>query len=344
MVHTKIAILSQMKTFLSFLFLISITATPFFALAQAPRGTDPLNVTVTPQAPAPGVQTTITLTSTPIDLGRAIFIWSVNGSPKQSGPGIRTFSFTMGKATENTVVSVDIQPANGTPFSRTFTFRPGNVTLLWEADTYSPPWYRGKSIYTPGSDMRIVAVPSIIDEQGNTIPSNQLIYRWQIGGDPYADRSGLGRNTLYVTGNQLEGDQDIAVDILRSNGLRSAHAEITIPAEAPQLLLYKNDPLRGTLYNQALTGTVQLTDTETTILAEPYFLSGGVRQPNLVLYEWALNDNDITPQAKDQYLVTLRQSAGQSGQAKLTASMQNSNLKRLLQNATAELYLVFGVQ
>ncbi len=105
---------------------------------------------------------------------------------------------------------------------------------------------------------------------------------------------------------------------------------------------YKSDPLRGVLYSEAFNGTIVLKESETTLLAEPYFISGTVREPERVIYTWRLNEKEIQPQGTQRSLITLRQTAGQTGYANLALQIQNADLRRLLQQASAELRIFFG--
>lgn len=333
----------MLRSFGSLLVAITLLMTALPASAQE-RGPDPLIISVSPEAPQPGQTTTITLSSTPIKLGQAQITWSVNGSVQKSGPGEQSFTFTMGSSQSATVISVNIVPFGGSAITRTFTFRPGSITLVWEANTYVPPFYRGKSLYSPGADVRILAIPQVREPSGALIPSSELTFKWSVDDQGFADRSGLGRDAFYLSGAQLIEDQTVAVDVLRQNGLRAAHAEIVIPRTSPIIRLYKKDPLRGIMYSEAYSGNVRLPDTETTFQAEPYFISGKSREPERVVYTWALNDEPIEPPGSERSVVTLRQTAGQSGSARLSVSVQNADLRRLLQQATEEIRLLFGSQ
>lgn len=334
--------MNTLKKISSFIILLAFFILPGSAHAQQSLGQDPLVIEVTPKVPAPGDTTTITLTSTPVDLSRSTFVWKVNGAPKDSGAGKRSFTFTMGASSQSTIISVTITPPSGDTISRVFTFHPGSVSLLWEANTYTPPFYKGRALYTPGADVRIVAIPDIKDPNGTPVSSSRLTYKWSVDEEAFADRSGLGRNTFYLAGAQLQPDQVVAVDVLRENGIRAAHAELVIPKSSPMVRFYKSDPLRGVLYKGAYTDSVRLTDTETTLQAEPYFISGTTRESALVIYTWTLNNNTIEPQSADRSAVTLRQTVGQSGYATLSLQVQNADLRRLLQHASEELKIFFG--
>ena len=306
------------------------------------KSADPLSITVEPEAPAPGAETTITITSSSVDLGSAQIIWSLNGAPVASGSGVRTFSFTMGGVGGATIVALSVDPLQGSSFTRTFIFRPGSVILLWEANTYTPPFYVGKALYSPGANIRILALTSVADSGGVAISPENLIFKWEINGDAYADRSGLGKNVLDITGGQLRQAEIIGVDVLRADGSKAGRGDVLIPTTPPRALFYKKDPLRGVLYEKALRESFQLSEQETTFVAEPYYIAGRSRGSGEFIYEWTLNGLSIDPQGEDKSTITLRQEGSQSGRATLSFSMQNTNLKKLLQQTSATLQLILS--
>lgn len=329
---------------LSFLSLCALFILLPLGLSAQQAGSDPLFIDVQPSSPTPGQKTTITIDSSVFDLGQATIAWRVNGSPVAAGAGVRTITFTMGPAGKTTIVDLTIAPRTGTPFNRTFTFRPGSVTLLWEADTYVPPFFKGKSLYTPGATIRVQAIADVRDSAGNVVPSSELTYKWQMGGDAYADRSGLGRDTLIYDGNILGGSEEVGVDVIRKDGSKAASQVILIKDESPKILFYKKDPLRGVLYDSVLGENTKITETETTIVAEPYYVSGNSRNNPSFMYAWMLNDKEIAPQGSDPAVLTLRQTGAQSGNASLSFSIQNTNVKMLLQEAQARITLLLGTQ
>lgn len=312
------------------------------AHGQTARGTDALEIDVQPEAPAPGAQTTITLSSMSLDLNQATISWSVDGSPKASGAGLRSFEFIMGPAGRSTVVSVSITLVRGSVVSRTFTFRPASVLLLWEADTYTSPLYRGQALYSPGAGIRVLAVPSVVDAGGAPVPSSELNFRWQMGGDAYADRSGFGRDALLLSGSQLRNTEEVGVTLLRRDGSRAAAAVLEIPATQPMVRFYKVDPLRGTRYERALSGDVPLIDTETIIVAEPYFISGADKRASAYTHTWRLNGVAVASDGADPSVITLRQQGGAGGSAQLEYDIRSNTLTKLLQTASGALNLLLS--
>ena len=311
------------------------------AFAQS-RGSDPIDVSVEPEAPAPGESTTISLTSMTLDLSQATISWSLDGAEKASSVGQRTFTFTMGAAGKSTAVGLTIVPVRGSRTTRTFTFHPASVLLLWEADTYTPPLYKGRALYSGGAGVRILAVPSVIDGSGALVSPSDLNFRWEIEDEAYADRSGLGHDLLLISGSQLRGAETVSVTVLRRDGTKAASSRIVIPATSPLVRFYKVDPLRGTRYERSLIGDVSLTDTETTIVAEPYFISGSTKTSTDFANLWRLNGADVTPEGRDRSVITLRQQGATNGNAQLEFSIQNTSYEKLLQNASAAINLVLS--
>lgn len=315
---------------------------PAATLAQTAKGVDALEISVSPEAPAPGSSTTITLTSMSVDLSQATIAWTLDGQEKAAGVGFRTFTFTMGPAGKSTVVGVAITPARGSRITRTFTFRPGSVLLLWEADTYIPQNYPGRALYSAGATIRMLAVPTVLDDTGSPIPSSDLNFRWSLEGDAQADRSGLGRDLLLITGSQLRQQEEVGVEVLRRDGSKAAAATKIIGATTPFIRFYKVDPLRGTRYERNLAGQVTLTETETTVVAEPYFISGAPKNGTGFIRSWRLNGVEVQPEGRDQSVITLRQQGASGGSASLEFSVQYDSYKKLLQNASGAIELLLS--
>jgi len=328
-----------------FIFCIALlcASAPLFSYAQITSSQDVLSVSVNPQTPGAGEKTTITVSTSYFDAGTANFIWTINGAPViSSGAGARTITFTMGPVGKATSIGLTIRPRSGEPISRMFTFRPGGVTLLWEANTYVPPFYSGKALYSAGSSIKVLAITNIVDTAGRPVDASDLTFKWKINDVAFADRSGAGKNVLELTGHALGGPEQVLVDVLRRDGSKAGQGFVEIADTDPKILFYKKDPLRGTLYATALINQATLDDTETTIVAEPFYMSGTSRNQKSFTYEWLINDKPIAPQGKDPAVLTLRQTSAQTGSANLQFAIQNTDSSRLLQQASAALMLILG--
>lgn len=311
-----------------------------FAHAQIGPGPAPVQYIVAPETPGPQSPVYIEVQGVGDFLGNAQITWTVNGKVVSSGKGNRTVSFTTGALGSRTAVSVDIESATYGSISRTFSFTPSRVNLTWEADTTAPPLYAGRSLYSAGSRIKVYAFPEIA-RNGSSLSASSLSYQWSVGGTPQPAASGTGRNTFSFDGDQLHQGEVVAVNV-SSGSSAVGHAEATIPASSPLLLLYAHDPLRGVLYNHAFSNSVSMNSAETTFRAEPYFFSTASARSGSLRYSWTLNGQPASgPDAQNGEL-TLRQTGNGDGQASLAVSLQNNAANQILQAAQTALTITFG--
>src|SRR3989304_7885141 len=133
--------------------------------ANAAPSTDIL-VDITPPNPAPYENTTITLKSYVYNLDSVMISWSLNSKTAASGVGKKSFSATAPAAGGDTSIVATISLPDGTIESK-ITLKPSVMVLLWQAnDSYVPPFYRGKALPTPDSEVKIVAIPAIRTSSG----------------------------------------------------------------------------------------------------------------------------------------------------------------------------------
>lgn len=319
--------------FLSFMLL-----GPLIAAAQG-IPLDPIRVRVTPEVPGPQSPVRIELQDATASLRDAVITWYLNGAVALSGAAQRSFSFTTGALGKTTLVSVRIE-TGGAVIEREFTFRPGFVRLTFEADTYTPPFFRGKALLSPGAGARVFAFTDIRSAGGGRIPESSLLFEWERNGTKFADRSGLGVSSFSFTGNQLSEGEEIAVNVLSSDGTRVGRGSLFVPAVDPLIRFYERDPLRGIVYENALTSAA-FAGEEITVVAEPYFFSGAARGSASLVYEWKLDGEPVAP-GNASGILTFRNERGGSGEALVAVSVQHKARTRLLQAAEAALPLLFG--
>jgi hypothetical protein len=223
---------------------------------------------------------------------------------------------------------------------REVTFAPAEVHLVWEANTSVPPLYRGKALYSVGSEVTVTAFPQVV-VNGRTLSSNNLSFQWERNGNAAASQSGKGRSTLTLQGDLLKPGEDIAVDVYFGDVL-VARGSVFIPASNPLILLYPRDPLRGVLFDQALPPAISLTSKEITVQAVPYFFSNESFADGSLAYKWTLGGRETSGPDAGQGILTLRQTGEGAGEAVLGVSLQNTDSTKLLQAASANLRILFG--
>jgi hypothetical protein len=303
-------------------------------------GSDPVQYTVSPETPGPQQKVTISVDGVGTFIGNSSISWTQNGKTALSGVGATQFTFTTGALGSKTIVSVRIVSGSNGTITHDFIFQPSLINLIWEADTTAPPLYRGKSLYTGGSNLKIVAFPTVI-VNGKNIATNSLSFQWFHNTDAIPQQSGLGRSVFAYAGDELQQQENVAVDVYYGNS-KVGHGEISIPASQPLLLLYDKDPLRGVLYDTAIPSAATLNASEITIQATPYFFANSSLKNGALTYSWTLNGDDATGPNSAKGMLTLRQAGAGQGAASVGVTLQNTESDKYVQAANAALQLVFG--
>jgi hypothetical protein len=160
------------------------------------------------------------------------------------------------------------------------------VGLLWEASSYTPPFYKGKALYGKGTRMVIVAYPP--SSLGNP---DSLTYTWKKDGIVDGEQSGVGKQsfTLY---EKMFGDTSIVV-VEISNGTEKEYGALSIHQETPFILFYEHRPLDGVVLEKALFSDIIVKPGSFTLEAYPYFFSGTSRMSDSLTYSWSVNHKKI---------------------------------------------------
>lgn len=263
---------------------------PFFAAAQVVP--EPVQFIIAPEVPGPREQVIIAIEGVGSFLGDSTITWSENDTVKLTGVGERTFSFITGALGSETRIRISINSQTQGLIERTLVFRPSTVNLIWEADTTAPLFGRGKTLYSAGSPLKVVAFPTVVVNNSLVSPQS-LSFQWAHNDEPVAAQSGLGRSTLSFVGDQLQNAENVTVDVY-FGAVRVGRGSVVIPAQEPVVLLYSRDPLRGEVLDSALPSAIALTDKEITVQAEPYYFSRKSLMAGLLNYAWTLNDEDLS--------------------------------------------------
>ncbi len=303
---------------------------------------DPVQYTVIPENPGPNQTVSIQVQGVGQFLGNSDITWQQNGTTVDSAHNQMTFSFTTGGVGVGTRIHLRINSPTQGIIQHDFVFNPSVVNMMWEADTYTPPLYKGKGLYSAGSPLKVIAYPTVLIG-GALIPSSKLSFQWYRNDDLQPDVSGLGKNVYSFNGDQLQTEEDISVTVY-SGSVSVGRGSITIPTSDPQIIFYPQDPLRGELLGQGLSGNASLTQTEVTLKAEPYYFANTSVRNGRITYAWVLNNQDVTGPNSAQGLLTLRQTGEGSGVASLSLDVQNTQSSTFAQAASAGLQLTFGKQ
>lgn len=328
-----------MKQKLFFLLSFFLFALPLAASAQfGVGGADALTLTITPERPGAYARVEAELESFSVDLSRSFIRWSVNGKVIAEGEGETAASFETGAFGEATRLTVAVLTFEGQRLSKTLTLRPAEVTLLWQVQSYTPPFYKGKALFPLQGLGAVVAVPSFPDGEGGFMDPKELIYSWSEGGNPTTDGSGPGKDVFAVLGRIPIRPLEIAVDVATRDGTQNGRAELTIEAIPPVVRLYEEHPLYGIRLSRALSGTIDLTGEEIRVLAVPYYVEARRRNGSALSYNWSLNGGSLLSERGST--VTLRRVSGEAGRSEL--ALQVTHGEKLFQGGDTGVSIEFG--
>lgn len=350
---------------LRFLALIFFVTLPLFSIAQTTTTTDPaaeiqsgidaliaeriantptaediragaiqdlLNITAIPKTPAAHETVNVTVESYLSDLSKATIAWSKNGTTMLRGIGKTRFSFENGGSGEMTRIGITITTNDGVTIARTLSFRPAGVTLLWEASTYTPPFYKGKPLMAPQARVRAVAVSDT-----STLNPSTLSYVWKKDGDVVSGASGYGKSSFSFAGPKPYGKANVSVEVSSlSDTLRSEVRLKEIPLARPFILFYENHPLLGVWLNAPLANDITLAKKEFSVTAAPYFFSLDTAPTPTFSYDWSLNGRAVN---NPDTTITLRNDQGSKGDSLLSLGIQG--LRETFQSGDRSLLIHF---
>ncbi len=299
-------------------------------VAQVIQDPTELSVILLPKNPTSFANTTIRLENFAINLDAADIEWFVNGKSVTRGIGKKEFTVRTGAVGIATTVRVLVRAQEGGTIEKIITLNPSDIDLLWQADTYTPVFYKGKALSASESLVTILANPTI-KSRGVSLSPKNLLYRWKVDEKAILTQSGFGKNTLVFQKELLREESIVEVEISTSDGAISTQKSLVLRDFNPEIHFYDEDPLQGTNYSRSLENNVQLTSSEGTVRAEPYFISGKSYNDKSFERIWKINNRPVLTDSKRPLLLTVRNERNTNGTAQISLSLAHTT--KLLQNA-----------
>lgn len=278
-----------------------------------------LLTTLTPKTPVPGEPLNIRLKSFIIDLDSSTVTWYIDGEVVKSGLGATSIDTVASELGTTMKVDVIIIRPDGVRFDKTIKITPIEVDIFWEADTYTPSFYKGKALPTFKSDIRIIAIPRTKNQRETPISYH---YEWlteytkTIG-------AGLGRNTVVLPGTWPNSSQIVSVTV-KSPADESVYGrkDIEIGIVDPEVRFYEYSQIHGLKMNRAFAGSYSTKEDELQVRAIPYFVSASDHTHGSLIYSWYLNNRpSATPSQPD--LVLLSRNNDDAQKVNMTLEVQN---------------------
>ncbi|MSR87806.1 MAG: hypothetical protein EXS69_01400 [Candidatus Zambryskibacteria bacterium] len=205
-----------------------------------------------------------------------------------------------------------------------------SVDILWQGETYTPPFYQGRALWSRQSRATLVAIP-----QGLGNPAN-LDYIWMKNGTILGNISGIGKNSLTFMDTIFSKRVTIKVEIVRGDDELLAEASIILTPFPQVLTIYENNPLYGFLFHQEVSDAYPLREAEVTFSVFPLFFNTQNHSDAILTYEWRTN----TDEAETGSSVTYRIPEKASGTSLISVALTNIN--QIMQSANKSFLVQFG--
>ncbi len=281
---------------------------------------DLLEINASPATPGPFEKVSLDIISYLTDLNRADILWYINDRLQTRGTGNTLFSFTTEDVGSTSRIDVVINTAEDIRITKQIIFRPAGVDFMWEALTYTPPFYKGKALLSAESPVKIVAMPQFVTSSGTTLSSKELVYLWTEDDEAKGAESGYGKNVFITRGPIPFWDQPIEVEVSSLGNTLKVKEKIELSIVPTKVLFYEDSPLEGVSYEQVIQDERVLSKSELTVRAEPYFFSNIDRDLDNITYEWTINNTRLST---NKPTATFRPSEGQTGISRITLGIKN---------------------
>ena len=319
---------------IAFLIALFLLLTPGITSAQIiPVLESPVEIQITPQSPNPGDSVLVTTQNAPTT-GEVSYEWRVDGLLYDQGVGRNKINLTVGNVGDNMSVSLSVF-LNGDLYAQKERFiRPAEVDLIWEGDTYTPPFYFGLPLPNRESNITFLAVPNIV-EGGVRVGSNNLNYSWYINNSRTPIKRGNGLSSIKIKVPSLGEPFTMTIAVNTNDNLIEVKKTISITPTDPKVLIYEVTPLLGIRFDKAITNNFNLTNEEVSLIGVPLFSSPLIN----IEFTWTIDGKKIISTGKTEREITLRKESSGQGRFNVNASFQNINT--LFERASKNFLLTF---
>lgn len=306
---------------------LGVSLFPFLSFAQTSLFLETfqadLTLRSTPQFPAPGQTVRFSVQSSLFDLPSSEISWYVNNELAAQGVGRSDVDIAAGPLGSETFVRVEVR-REGASATASGVIRPTSVDLLWEGDTYVPPFYQGRALPSAGGSVRLYAVPHFQSAGANApIDPSELFYTWKKDGRTLTSLSGKGRYSVMIDGPVLFGTDIVSVEVKTADGVLQGSASVRLASVEPSLVLYEEHPIFGVLFHRAVENGATFPETEVGFVAIPYYAPVQNLQTQLLAYNWRVNGSSVSSNQARPNTITLN-AAGSDGRATLELTLTHA--------------------
>jgi hypothetical protein len=304
-------------------------------VTQLPPGLeDKMDIKINPVNPRPGENVSVEIQSYSFDSTNSYFVWIKNGEIIEQGVGVSSASFKLDNSGLPESLEIIIEKKNGGKINRFVEIKPSEIDIIYEPNTYTHPFYDGKPVFTHESNVRFIAIPSVLGDDGEKENISNFNYKWLVDGKPDNSQSGVGENTFLYQSSFISEPVRVSVQISSLVSDFYTQKTVEVSPENPITLIYEDNPLNGIVYEKAITGSIPLSKKEVRLKAVPLFFS----KDGNISFEWLMNNNFINENFGDT--IILRSEDDQSGTANIIINAENLNTR--LQNDRNSFNIIFN--
>lgn len=236
--------------------------------------------------PTPGTNETVTVSveSLIVNVNRMRITWFVDGVVVGSGVGETEITITTKGQGELSRVEAYVQVDGETNLRKWIQIAPADLDMLWQADTHTPPFYRGKALPTPESFITIIGLPNLRNEGAET-QENSVIFNWSQNGKNLPEDSGYGANPLVIRNDFLSSEERIELTAIHTDGVSRSNQTVTIAIEQPIINIYEE----SSYLRNANRIESRASGQEFTFIAEPFFYSVSRDLKKILRFTWFTN-------------------------------------------------------
>ncbi|NBV76900.1 hypothetical protein EBR66_01930 [bacterium] len=289
-----------------------LSASPLYAQTfQAPL--EP-SFSLSPSIVTPGATVLITLKN--VENARTTMVrWFRDGVLVGSGIGMTDMQITASNAGITSVVQAQLESGE----SAEIRIQPTSVDLLWSADSYVAPFFKGRALAGAGSVLRFEALPHLYRD-GAALPVSDLFFVWKVDGATKKNLSGRGRNTIALPDSSFRVDE-VSVTVENDDGTIRGTAQMRIPQRDTVLELYQEHPLFGVLFHSPIPDQFVTNSRDIIVFGVPWY-AGTAQGTRGIQYEWKLGEKQAQIDEAHPYHMSINASAPVSTQ--VTLSIRNT--------------------
>ncbi len=190
-----------------------------------------------------------------------------------------------------------------------------SIDLLWQGQTYIPPFYEGRALWSKQARIIMTAVVSGLGDP------NSLIYRWSKDGSVLGSVSGIGKKSLTFSDNVFSDPITITVEVIGSNNATLAENTVSVEPREYAPMIYENNPLYGFMFHREVGTGFMMDGQEATFTAFPFFANAAAKTAPSLSYKWSTNSGG----SEYQNTVTYRAPEDGAGIAKISLTLKDAS-------------------